>query len=262
MINNKILITINSVEDIEEYSKLGITNYVFPLKGFCVGIPNTFLIASIPNNINAYIYLNRIFDNKGIDEVKELLSKLPKHIKGIIFDDLGVLNILKDYKLEKILYLSHFNSNVLSIKEYLNYVDSVVVCTDLNEEEIEHITSSIPGKLTLCIFGFLSAMYSRRLLLDNYQKFYDLPSKNLLIISNDNNKFMVYENEYGTVLYHLPCYNGLDLQKYNAKYYLINTAFISTKDIIDALNDKCNIETDRAFLDSSLIYKLKGEEND
>ena len=49
---NNFLVTINNLEDIEKLKELGIKNYAFPLKGFCVGIPNTFLIADIKDKKN------------------------------------------------------------------------------------------------------------------------------------------------------------------------------------------------------------------
>ena len=116
---NNILITINDINSIDKLKKLGITKYVFPLKDFCVGIPNTFLIEEIP--CEGYLYINRILDNDGIDGLKEILRNIDSKIKGIIFDDLGVLEVIKDMDLEKILYLSHFNTNSESINIYLDY---------------------------------------------------------------------------------------------------------------------------------------------
>ena len=52
MKHNQILITITDLKIIDELKKLGISNYVFPLKGFCVGIPNTFYVDEI--NVNYY----------------------------------------------------------------------------------------------------------------------------------------------------------------------------------------------------------------
>ena len=38
MKKDKILITINNLDDINKLNELGITKYVFPLKDFCVGM--------------------------------------------------------------------------------------------------------------------------------------------------------------------------------------------------------------------------------
>ncbi len=258
MKNKNILITINDLKDIEDLKELGIENYVFPLKDFCVGIPNTFLISEIPLDVrsHSYLYLNRVLDNAGIDNFK-LLENI-ESFKGIIFDDLGIIPLVKDLKIEHILYLSHFNTNKESIKIYLEYVDSVILSSDITYEETKEIVTSIPN-VSLFILGYPMAMYSRRLLIDNYTKFHHLEKKNPLVIKNSSQEFLVYENEYGTCFYHMPVFNGLSLRNLDCKYYFISSAFLDIKDVIAILNGESKMETDDGFLNKETIYKLKGE---
>ena len=256
---NRILITLNKEEDIKNLKELGINTYVYPLEGFCVGYPNTFLISKIPNN--SYILINRILDNKGIDDLKELINNNINKFKGIIFDDLGILQIIKDLKMEKILYLSHFNTNKKSINIYLKYVDSVIVSTDITKKEIEEIINYLPDKLTLFVLGYVGAMYSRRHLLDNYTKFHQIPYQNELNITNTNHDFLVMENEYGTYFYHNPVFNGLELLELHAKYFFINSTYLSVQDIKELLEGTSKLETDTGFLYQETIFKLKGGEN-
>ena len=143
---NKIIITINSLDELNNYLKLGINLFAYPLKGFCVGMPNTFLIEEIPSD--GYLFINRILDNESIDKLNDILNNIK--IKGIIFDDLGVLELIKNKDIEKILYLSHFNSNLESIKLYLEYVDSLIVSTDITKEELININNNLKNKLTIC----------------------------------------------------------------------------------------------------------------
>lgn len=256
---NKILITINDINSIDKLKKLGITKYVFPLKDYCVGIPNTFLIEEIP--CEGYLYINRILDNDGIDGLKEILRNIDSKIKGIIFDDLGVLEVIKDMDLEKILYLSHFNTNSESINIYLDYVDTVIVSTDITKEEIEYIINNTKKEISLFIFGYVSAMYSRRLLLNNYSDFYNIDKVNPLEIDNTGNKFIVYENEYGTAFYPKIIFNGLELLELKAKYYFFNSVFLRVEEIEDVLNGKLDgLITSKHFLNKETIYKLKDGE--
>jgi len=259
MKNNKLLVTINKLEDIKKLKELGITNYVFPLKDFCVGIPNTFLVSEIP--CNAYIYINRILDNDGIDNLKEILHKLPKNIVGIIFDDLGIMELIKDLEIEKILYLSHFNSNSKSVNIYLDMVDTVILSTDITKEEIEYIINNSKKDISLFTFGYVGVMYSRRLLNDNYCKYHNLKYENPMIISNTNHEFMIYENDYGTYFYHNKIFDGRCLFDLNAKYYFINSVFLDIDTITDFLNNKEISNSDNGFLYTETIYKLKGDEN-
>ena len=260
MKNNKILITINNLEDINKLKELGMTNYVFPLKNFCVGIPNTFLVSEIKEE--AFIFINRILDNDGIDELKKVLNNLPRNIKGIIFDDLGILQIIKDLNIEKILYLSHFNCNSESVNIYLDLVDSVILSTDITEDEIKRIINNAKKGVTLFTFGYVGVMYSRRLLIDNYSKYYNLSKENPLVIENTDHKFLVYENEYGTYFYHNNIFDGRKLFDLNAKYYFINSTFLSIDDIENIIKgNNIALNNDEGFLNKETIYKLKGDEN-
>ncbi len=258
MKNEKIIITINKLSERKLYEMLGITKFAYPLEGFCVGMPNTFSKEEIPKD--GYLYTNRILDNRGIDEIKDVLNNL--EIKGIIFDDLGIIPLIKDKKMEKILYLSHFNTNQKSIEIYLNYVDSVIVSSDITKEEIINITNNLKDKVTLFTLGYVPAMYSRRLLLDNYSKFYKIAKKNPLEIIENNKKFLIYENKYGTVFYHIPLFNGLELMDLDCQYYFINSAFLEYEDINNLLNNTYNKPYDKGFLYQETIYKLKDDEDE
>ena len=258
MKNNKILITINKLDDINKLKELGITKYVFPLTDFCVGIPNTFLVSEIP--CEGYIYINRILDNDSIDKLKGILNNLPTNITGIIFDDLGIMELIKDLDIEKILYLSHFNCNSESVNIYLDLVDSVIVSTDITKDEIETIISNSKKEVVLFTFGYVPVMYSRRLLIDNYNKYHNLERENPIVIDNTNHKFKVYENNYGTMFYHNKIFNGKELLNLNAKYYFINATFLELDKIINFLSDNTDDNCDKGFLYQETIYKLKGEE--
>lgn len=259
MKNNKLLVTINKLEDIKKLKELGITNYVFPLKNFCVGIPNTFFVSEIP--CDGYIYINRILDNDGIDELREVLDNLSKNIIGIIFDDLGIMELIKDLEIEKILYLSHFNCNSKSVNLYLDMVDTIILSTDITKEEIEYIINKSKKLVSLFTFGYVGVMYSRRLLIDNYCKFYNLEYENPIVIDNTDHKFMVYENSYGTYFYHDKIFDGRELLDLNVKYYFINSTFLTIDNIVDFINKKDIVNSDKGFLYKETIYKLKGDEN-
>ena len=60
-----------------------------------------------------------------------------------MFDDLGILDIVKDMNITKILILDHISNNTSSINSYLEYVDSIVVSSDLSEEEIRNIVKNV-----------------------------------------------------------------------------------------------------------------------
>ena len=263
MKHNQILITITDLGIIDDLKKLGISKYVFPLKGFCVGIPNTFYIDEI--NEKGYIYINRILDNDSIEKLKNIKEEITanENIIGIIFDDLGIINIFKDTSLEKILYMTHFLSSTMEVNAYLEYVDSLILSTDITLEEIKKITRNSNKEVSIFTFGLVSCMYSRRKLISNYCDFHKLPFKNPLNISIDNSNFKLYEEDEGTIIYYDKYLYDEHLFEVEAKYYFFYPLFLDNKEIIELLKGNlANIPISNHFLYKNTIYKIKGGEID
>ena len=108
---SKVLININSLGDLEEYKKIGITNFLFALKDYSIGYKE-FELKDIPTD--SYILINRVLDTKGIDGIKAIKDELLKY-KGIIFEDLGIYNVFKDEDIELIWNQAHFGTNTSTI---------------------------------------------------------------------------------------------------------------------------------------------------
>jgi len=250
------IITVTNKEIISSLkNKEGII-LLYPLKDFCVGYDITFEIEEIDD----FVLINRLLTNNDLNKLKEILKNTK--IKGIIFDDLGVLEIIKDLKITKILSLNHLSNNVISINHYLNYVDSVIISNDITLDEIDFILKNSVKKLVLNVFNLNALMYSRRLLLSNYQKFHELEINNLINASINDKEFTIFENEYGTIFFAKKYFYKADLlNKDNILYYWYNPIFLNKEQILDlVLNNKVNnIIFDEGFLNLKTIYKLEGD---
>lgn len=263
---NKFLVNIRKIEEIEEYKKVGVTTFLFPLASFCVGYESEFSLKEIENNgeENKYLLINRVLDCAAVDSLYKIL-KCFKNIKGIVFEDIAVYNIAKKLNLnvELIYFPNHFNTNVSTVNFFLNRVDSVFIANELTKEEIKYITEKASKKVVLQVFGHNQVMYSRRKLLTNFSQEFEIPlhNPNTLIERVSKIRFKAIENEYGTVLYSGKIFNGLELLNLsNAKYFYINTTFISLEDIINTIKEvKTELNTDNGFLEKETIYKLKEE---
>jgi len=254
---NKILFLVQNINLIPKLKEKKVDIFVFPLSFFCVGIPKTFTINQITED-NAYIFVNRILNSKDANKLNKLLHKLPNNIKGIIFDDIGVIKMLEDVKIHKILYNTHFTTNFESINHLFSYVDDIIISTDITEKQIDKIILKANKKISLFTFGLVPAMYSRRLLLTNDSLHYNKKYENPLMLQNGKKTFLAFENEYGTYLYHYPYYNGLRLLNKKCHFNFFYTPFMKDNDILDLLDQKLtNIKWDYGFLDTKTIYKLK-----
>ena len=263
---NKLLYIVNNKEIIEDLKKVGVKNFLFPLKDFCVGFNNTYDFDEIENE--SFIFINRILDNESLDLLEKKLNDNKDKIKGIVYDDFGVLYLINKLKLNVITinYQNHFGTNYQSINENLKYNDSVVVSTDITRNEIEEILKKVEKEVCIFLFGLIPVMYSRRMLLTNFSKEFNIPTKNNVLIDEkiSKNKFIMVENEFGTVGYQRNYYDGLELLNLeNIKYFLVNPLFLSDKEQIQLISDienkklTLNIPIDKGFLYKETIYKLR-----
>ena len=241
---NNYLILVTNKSLIPKLAKESNITFLFPIEEFTVGFDNTFKIEEITSS-RAYLFVNRLLDDEGLESFKLLLKKLPSNIEGIVFDDMGILQVLKENTtLKKILFLNHFNCNYKSINTYLEYVDSVVVSTDITSEEVKDILKEASKPLVLYTFGHINIKYSRRQIIAIYNNHFKKDVKSISKIVNDlGMHFKIVENEYGTVIYTDKPFNGL---KYRTEkkvlYHLINSIFLSDDEVLDVIHTKDNLK--------------------
>ena len=262
---NKFLISINKLSDIEVYKKVGVTTFLLPIQYIAVGYEISFIIEQINKyGKDNYCLVNRMLDCKGIDELKKVILQL-KTIKGIIFEDIGVYELIKELGLniETIYFPNHFNTNYESINYFLNKgISSAFISNELTKEEIKDILNNANKELIVHVFGYNQAMYSRRLLLSNFNSYYDLPNNRMTDIKEVHSgyEFKVVEDDSGTVLYNGVIFDGRELLHLNnVKYFYINSSFIEQNVIIDFLNGNEIANSDNGFLDKETIFKLRSE---
>lgn len=263
MISN-ILIYVNDINHIDDYRKAGVSAFLFGLEGFCVGY-NTYSLDEISkvDVSNKYILLNRVLDCKDIDALKEIITNI-SGVTGLVFEDIGVYNLVKDLNLgiELILFQNHFGTNTKSINFWLDRVDSMFVSNEITKEQISTIVDNVSKSVVLHLYGYNQVMYSRRLLLTNWSEEFDIPNKNTNVIVDRATKvkFRAIENEFGTVMYSDKIFNGKELLGLNnVKFYYVNTMLVDHSDVIDFLTNVNHMSDneDNGFLDRETIYKLK-----
>ena len=260
MIANKIIININNLNEIEEYKKIGITNFLFAVKDFSIGYKE-FELKDLKNlNENVYLLINRIMDTKTTNKFKEIISELD-FVKGIFFEDLGVYQMLKDTNIPLIFNQTQFATNTLSINYWLDRVDSAVISNSLCENEIIDIINNVKKPIIFNVFAKNMAMYSRRKLLTNYNNYYKLDNKDQIIIRETlkGKKFILNETENGTVIFNDLYFNYLSilpkLNENNIKFYYINNLDLQVEDIKKLLNNEY-IDFDDGFLNKKTIFKV------
>ena len=249
----KKLVTVTNREIIDDLRRDANITLVNPLKSFCVGYEVEFDISEIDD----YVLVNRILDDNDIDKLESILNS--SNIKGIVFDDLGIIDIVANLDITKILLLDHLATNTKSINYYLEYVDSVVVSNDLTEEEIRNIVANVSKPLVINVFGLKTLMYSRRLLLSNYEMYHNLKEERIVDANIEDKYFKIVENDYGTLFYAKNYYNALCLLNLdNVLFFWYNPIFLDNEKIIKLVldNDITDINSELLFLDKKTYYKV------
>ena len=246
-----------------ELEKMDNILFLFPLRGYCVGMNREYSISDIPKD--SYIYVNRLFDSSLMNSFIELLPLIEACAQGIVFEELGVLEVLKEQKstLKTILYATHAVCSLETALAYLSYVDSVILSPDITLEEVRVISSH--AKVGVFSFGHLPLMYSRRQLVTNYARHFGVEKTNPFLIREPihNKELLLVENEYGTVLYDNEVFNGYELLTCSCEYYLLNLEFIHVHHFLEWLKEfeaGKNSSTSSFFLHQETIYRLPPRE--
>lgn len=256
--NNYLVVVTN--EDFLDL-KVKNVNFLFPILGYSVGFPKTFSFDEIMVP-HSYLYINRVLNNEDIEKLKKDLLEVNKNIDGICFTDLGVYQIVKELSLSlRLFYMqNHSTTNVHSINCYLEYVDSVLISTDITKKEVETILEQTSKPLIVPYFGLVDAMYSRRKLLSNFQEEFALPPKKEEVLHEPISSldFRAVENEYGTVLYANKYIDYRNITHSNILYYFVNPLGLEKEMLQKVFNgeDLSNI-SNTGFLDIKTYYRLK-----
>jgi len=260
MKTNKIIITINNLNEIKEYKKIGITNFLFAVKDFSIGY-TSFSIDELNNlNENIYLLVNRIMDTESIDKFKKIVPKL-NFAKGIFFEDLGIYQILKDTNIPLIYNQTQFATNKESINYFLDRTYSAVISNSLCESEIINIIDNVKKPIIFNVFAKNMVMYSRRQLLTNYNEYYNLDKTNHVFIEETfkGKTFEVKEDNNGTVIFNDLYFNYLNilpkLNDNNILFYYINNLDLEPNEVKDLLNNKYK-NADDGFLNKKTIFKV------
>lgn len=264
--NPNYLVSINNLSDLESYQKAGITTFLFALDSFSIGYENTFTAPLINSlKVTKYVLINILLTSDLIPKLKQVLTSLK--VDGFIFEDVGLINILNELQIsgKRILYMNHFNCNTSSVNEWLKYVDSVVISSELTLPEYLNIISNVNKPIVLNTFGYNEIMYSRRQLLSNFYAKYNLSGNTFNTIEDQvtHIKFHLVESPLGTVALSEHIFNGHRLLKLNnVLFFYLNTSFISVSDTLKFINNESILNTDEGFLDKPTIYKLRSDSHD
>ena len=76
MKKDKIIVRVNNIQEINDYKKVGISNFLFALEEFSVGYPAFSLskLKELPENV--FLLVNRAFDKETLDDFIKIKDEL------------------------------------------------------------------------------------------------------------------------------------------------------------------------------------------
>lgn len=284
---SKILTLPSSLNEIEKTIEL-VDGYIIGIKdmcvntNYCIDITELDLLNKI-NNKDIFICLNKNMHNNDLDNVKDILIKLNNYnIKGVLYYDVGVLNIYNSLDLNYDLVWSqeHLITNYNTINYWNSFgVNYAYLSSDITEEEIIKICEKSKCKLMVNVFGYLPMFVSKRHIVKNYLEYFNLDdNSNINYIYKEDKMYPIIDNNIGTQVYSNNILNGIKTSlKIDVDYIVLNSfnieldKFISVidmfknvnKDNIEDYNNKINslfTNIDNGFLNTKTIYRVKKNE--
>lgn len=295
----KLVLSLNNKDYLTEYVSMGIETYV--LGGiYSFHCSRVFSLEEMKEiketypHLYFYVALNSLYDQHVIGDVEKYIGELHKiGIQGIIFQDFGVLQIVKDhrYKFEMMYSPETLNTNVQTLNILKSQgVSSAFISKVIPLEEQKYIARHAVLPVMMHGHGVEYIAASKRALLSNYKEAsgleFDITKKDSLMIQarNSDYLFQIYEDDKGTHIFSHTRLYTLDLleQLRDFEYIYIDTLMMSTNEAIEiaslysdalkslengtylkdikAFNEllfKLNTPLDRGFLFDQTVYKLE-----
>lgn len=282
---SKIITIPSSIEEIEKTKDM-VDGFIIGIKDMSVNCNLYIKELNLLKEIEAkdiFISLNKNMHNKDLEKIKKLLIDLNNYnIKGVLYYDVGVLNIYKSLDLNYDLIISqeHLNTNYNTINYWNSFgVNYTYLSSDITEEEIIKISEKANSKLLVNLFGYLPMFVSKRHIVKNYLEYFNLKDDSKVnYIEKEEKSYPIIDNNIGTQVYSNNILNGIKTSlNINVEYIILNSfnieldKFISiikmfksvNKDNVNEYNEKINnmfSNVDNGFLNTKTIYKVKKNE--
>ncbi len=285
-----------SLNNLDSYIENGINTFLLPLKDYSVEYTNCYSLDNIKSiidkykDINIFISINKNIFNSDIEPLKEILKQIANlKIKGIFYYDLAILNLKKKLNLNiDLVWNSTFMVTNYKTCDYYykKGVKYALISKEITKEEIIDIIKKTKITPIVELISYPIVAFSRRTLVTNYYKNYDLAHKDEINIIEPKSKQKYYltESKYGTSFILDKLMNGSkilrelnntkldyillkeDLIEHsifiecikNIKYYLNNYKNMDDKDYSNWLNKQNELlGRNTNFFYRKTIYKVK-----
>lgn len=236
----ELIVIPNSVDQISFYKECGSKLFILGLEDYCINYPSASLeqIKELSNKYQLFISINKNLFNNELSDLKEKLielSHLP--ITGILFYDLGVLNIVRENNISVNLvwHQTHMVTNYNTCNFYYEKgVKYGFLANEITLDEIIEIKKHTNMKLMVNCFGYPIMSHSRRMLLTNYFKSIQKEKEDRVYhLENMDEDYLLKESKNGASILYGKLINGtrplFDLAENNIDYCVLDMQEVDQK---------------------------------
>lgn len=281
----KLITLPSSIDEIQKTRDL-VDGFIIGIKDMCVNtnfcIDDLSILSSL-NGLDIFISLNKNMHNSDLVKVESILLELNNYpIKGVLFYDIGVLNIYNRLNLNYDLVWAqeHLTTNFNTINYwYKKGAKYTLISNDITFDEIKDIENNANSTLMVNLFGYLPMFVSKRHIVRNYLNQFDLSDNSSVnYMKKEGNTYPIIDNNVGTFCYSAYILNGIKYSlNLNVGYAILNSFNIDTDKFIEVVKmfkivNKSNVleyeskindmfgNTNYGFLDTKTIYRVKKNE--
>lgn len=241
-----ILYEIKNKSEMKNIKNTGYIISVFGVSSSPLNISIDYAEEIIKSSLNpVYLKLNLLYHDKDYPKLIEVLDNL-KGLKGIIFQDLGLVELNKNYNLDLIYDPGTFNTVVEDVSYFKNTsIESLIISREISLSEIKDFVSQDKNMLYgYHVYGKPLMFYSLRKHFTSFRNvekdFPNLKDKYDVFLKEEtrNEFYPTYEDENGFFIFRdetINVYEYLHIFK-NVDYLILDRPFISDKEYFDTLD--------------------------
>lgn len=218
-----------------------------------------------------FVSLNKIMHNSDLAYLRKVMNKLKEKEVKILFYDMAIYNIAKEYDMvdKLVIYQDHLNASTLTNNFYYDLgIKGSYITSDITEEELLEIKENSKSTIMFMVYGYSPIFYSRRYLIKSYLKYINEENKHdkYMITSDTGVSYPISEEEFGTTLYSPKVINLINyLDELEKIDYLVmhsnNIADLEFNNMVDKFINREKMDNPYiGFFKTKTIYRVKSGE--
>lgn len=267
----KLIVSANSLEHLKELVMKSVDGVILSIENLSVN--SAFYVdVSVIDEINfngkeVFVSLNKLMHNGDLTLLRDVLLKLKFKDVRILFYDMAVYQIAKEFDMvsKLVIYQEHLNTSIGSNKTYYDLgIRGSFISSDITYQELMEIKKNTKMQVMFLGYGYAPIFYSRRYLLSNYLEYINEDKgSNYKIISDNVVEWPINEEQYGTTIYTEDKINLINyLDELDEIDYIVMNSVLIDKVEFDMMVDKF-INREKVnncylgFFNKKTIYKVK-----